>query len=64
MAMSLEDALTRRTHVTLESAQVSEQLARSAAGLLAEHLGWDDERVELEVKKYLASVQFCGATTP
>ncbi|HIF64690.1 MAG TPA: glycerol-3-phosphate dehydrogenase/oxidase [Deltaproteobacteria bacterium] len=64
MAMSLEDALTRRTHVTLESAQVSEQLARSAAALLAEHLGWDDERVELEVKKYLASVQFCGATTP
>ena len=40
--MSLEDALTRRTHVTRESAQVSEQLARSAAGLLAEHLGWDD----------------------
>ena len=64
MAMSLEDALTRRTHVTLESAQVSEKLARSAAGLLAEYLGWDDERVELEVKKYLASVQFCGATTP
>lgn len=54
MAVSLTDVLARRLHVHLRSRELGERTARAVAGLMAAHLGWSAERVEDEVRCYLA----------
>ncbi|MEV1145262.1 glycerol-3-phosphate dehydrogenase/oxidase [Micromonospora sp. NPDC049799] len=56
-ALHLEDVLTRRTHVSIESFDRGLTAARPAARLMAPVLGWDDERIEREVAHYVARVE-------
>lgn len=51
MAQTLSDALLRRTMVGL-GPRVGLDVDRAAAEVAAEHLGWDAERVEREVREY------------
>jgi glycerol-3-phosphate dehydrogenase len=55
-ALHLEDALTRRTRVSIETAHRGVDSARHAARLMGAVLGWDDARRDLEVEHYLARV--------
>ncbi|MDI6105607.1 glycerol-3-phosphate dehydrogenase/oxidase [Actinoplanes sp. NEAU-A12] len=56
-ARHLEDVLTRRTHISIETFDRGLQAARSAAALMAEPLGWTAEQVEREVAHYTARVR-------
>ncbi|MEV4389244.1 glycerol-3-phosphate dehydrogenase C-terminal domain-containing protein, partial [Micromonospora sp. NPDC049580] len=56
-ALHLEDVLTRRTHISIESFDRGLMAARPAATLMAPVLGWDDERVDREVAHYVARVR-------
>ncbi|MEU5526218.1 glycerol-3-phosphate dehydrogenase/oxidase [Micromonospora chersina] len=56
-ALHLEDVLTRRTHISIESFDRGLAAARPAAELMAPVLGWDDQRVDREVAHYLARVR-------
>ncbi|KAB1916092.1 glycerol-3-phosphate dehydrogenase/oxidase [Micromonospora sp. AMSO31t] len=51
-ALHLEDALTRRTHISIESFDGGLTAARPAAELMAPVLGWDEQRVDREVAHY------------
>ncbi|MFG3555664.1 FAD-dependent oxidoreductase [Micromonospora sp. NPDC047557] len=56
-ALHLEDVLTRRTHISIESFDRGLMAARPAAMLMAPVLGWDDERIDREVAHYVARVR-------
>lgn len=55
-AQHLEDVLTRRTHISIETWDRGLTSAEPAARLMAEVLGWSDDQVEREVENYRARV--------
>jgi len=55
-ALHLDDVLTRRTRVSIETAHRGVESAPEVADLMAGPLGWDDERRDREVEHYLARV--------
>jgi len=56
MANTLEDVLTRRLHVHLRSRERGVEVAREVARLMAPRLGWDNARVDAEVRRYAESL--------
>ena len=55
-ALHLDDVLTRRTRVSIETAHRGVDSAPQVAALMARELGWDDERTAREVAHYVARV--------
>jgi glycerol-3-phosphate dehydrogenase len=55
-ALHLDDLLARRTRISIETPHRGVDAAAAAAGLVADVLGWSDERVRAEVDVYLARV--------
>lgn len=55
-ALHLEDVLARRTRISIEAWDRGVSAAPVAAALMADVLGWDDERTEREVQNYLKRV--------
>ena len=55
-ALHLDDVLTRRTRVSIETAHRGVESAPQVARLMAGVLGWDDERTAREVAHYTARV--------
>ena len=55
-ALHLDDLLTRRTRVSIETPHRGTESARAAADIVAPVFGWDEARVEAEVAAYLARV--------
>ena len=56
-ARHLDDVLTRRTRLSIETFDRGTAAARPAAELMAAELGWDDARLEEEVDHYLRRVE-------
>ena len=56
-ARHLDDVLTRRTRISIETFDRGTASARPAASLMAGVLGWDDSRVDEEVDHYLRRVE-------
>jgi len=56
-ARHIEDVLARRTRISIESWDRGISAAPVVAGLMAPILGWDEARVEEEVRHYLARVE-------
>ena len=56
-ARHIEDVLARRTRISIESWDRGVSAAPVVAELMAPILGWDDARVEEEVRHYLARVE-------
>ncbi len=56
-ARHLDDVLTRRTRISIESFDRGTSSARTAAELMAAELGWDDAQLEDEVDHYLRRVE-------
>jgi glycerol-3-phosphate dehydrogenase len=56
-ARHLDDVLTRRTRISIETFDRGVQAARRTAELMAGVLGWDDARLEDEVDHYLRRVE-------
>jgi glycerol-3-phosphate dehydrogenase len=56
-AQHLDDVLTRRTRISIETFDRGVQAARPAAELMAGELGWDEKRREVEVDHYLRRVE-------
>jgi glycerol-3-phosphate dehydrogenase len=56
-ARHLEDVLTRRTRISIETFDRGTRSARECAQLMAGVLGWDDEQVDREVELYERRVQ-------
>ena len=56
-ARHLEDVLTRRTRISIETFDRGVAAARPAAELLAPVLGWSDEQTTREVDNYLIRVE-------
>jgi glycerol-3-phosphate dehydrogenase len=56
-ARHLEDVLTRRTRISIETWDRGLRAAESAAALMAGPLGWDEEQAADEVAHYKARVQ-------
>jgi glycerol-3-phosphate dehydrogenase len=55
-ALHLEDVLTRRTRISIETPHRGEESAHHAASVLAAELGWSPADVDREVAHYLARV--------
>ncbi|WP_245160483.1 glycerol-3-phosphate dehydrogenase C-terminal domain-containing protein [Blastococcus sp. CT_GayMR20] len=55
-ALHLDDVLTRRTRVSIETDHRGVESAPEVAALMAAVLGWDDERAGREVEHYAARV--------
>ncbi|HET7398848.1 MAG TPA: glycerol-3-phosphate dehydrogenase/oxidase [Intrasporangium sp.] len=55
-ALHLDDILTRRTRISIETPSRGVDSARAVAELVGPVLGWDAERVESEVAAYAARV--------
>ena len=55
-ALHLDDVLARRTRISIEAWDRGVSAAPVAAALMAEVLGWDDERAQSEVDHYLKRV--------
>lgn len=55
-ALHLDDVLTRRLRLSIESADRGTDAAYDAAGLVATVLGWDEERQDREVEAYIERV--------
>jgi glycerol-3-phosphate dehydrogenase len=55
-ALHLDDVLTRRTRVSIETAHRGVESAPEVAALMAEALGWTEERTAREVEHYTARV--------
>jgi glycerol-3-phosphate dehydrogenase len=55
-ALHLDDVLTRRTRVSIETAHRGVESAPEVAALMAGVLGWEGERTEREVEHYAARV--------
>jgi glycerol-3-phosphate dehydrogenase len=56
-ARHLDDVLTRRTRISIETFDRGVACARPTALLMADALGWDDARVEEEIDHYLRRVE-------
>ena len=56
-ARHLDDVLTRRTRISIETFDRGIASARPAAALMAGVLGWDEPRVDEEVDHYLRRVE-------
>ncbi len=56
-ARHLDDVLTRRTRISIESFDRGVAAARPVARLMGEQLGWDSARLEAEVDHYLRRVE-------
>ena len=56
-ARHLDDVLTRRTRISIETFDRGVKAARPAAELMAAPLGWDDTRLDGEVDHYLRRVE-------
>ena len=56
-ALHLDDLLTRRTRISIETTHRGTESARAVAEVVAPHLGWDAATVEREVETYLARVE-------
>ena len=56
-ARHLDDVLTRRTRISIETFDRGVKAAASVARLMAGELGWDDARTETEVDHYLRRVE-------
>jgi glycerol-3-phosphate dehydrogenase len=56
-ARHLDDVLTRRTRISIETFDRGVAAARPAAALMAGELGWDEERTVDEVDHYLRRVE-------
>ena len=56
-ARHLEDALARRTRVSMETAHRGVESAEHAASVMGSVLGWDERRRAREVEYYLARVE-------
>jgi glycerol-3-phosphate dehydrogenase len=55
-ALHLDDVLTRRTRVSIETAHRGVESAPEVAALMSAVLGWDEERTGREVEHYTARV--------
>jgi len=55
-ALHLDDVLTRRTRISIETGHRGVDSAPEVAALMAGALGWDDERTAREVEHYTARV--------
>ena len=55
-ALHLDDVLTRRTRISIETPHRGTESARHAAEVMAGPLGWDKAVIEREVEHYLARV--------
>lgn len=55
-ALHLDDALTRRTRISIETWDRGVTAAEPTARLMGEVLGWNDETVAREIEHYLARV--------
>jgi glycerol-3-phosphate dehydrogenase len=55
-ALHLDDTLTRRTRISIETFDRGQRCAEQVGHLMGEVLGWDDERRRREVEHYLARV--------
>ena len=56
-ARHLDDVLTRRTRISIETWDRGVSAARPVAALMATALGWSDEQQSREVEHYLARVE-------
>jgi glycerol-3-phosphate dehydrogenase len=56
-ARHLDDVLTRRTRISIETFDRGGRSARDAAGLMAPVLGWDKDQIEREVEHYQKRVE-------
>src|SRR5690606_37381587 len=56
-ARHLNDVLTRRTHISIETFHRGVAVAQEAAELLAGPLGWDDDQVKREVEYYTKRIE-------
>ncbi|MER7505695.1 glycerol-3-phosphate dehydrogenase/oxidase [Nonomuraea pusilla] len=56
-ARHLDDVLSRRTHITIETFHRGLAVAQEAAELLAGPLGWDDDQVKREVEHFTKHVE-------
>jgi glycerol-3-phosphate dehydrogenase len=56
-ARHLDDVLTRRTRISIETFDRGTRSAREAAGLMAPVLGWDTDQTEREVEHYQKRVE-------
>jgi glycerol-3-phosphate dehydrogenase len=56
-ALHLEDALARRTRISIEYPHRGVDVAEEVAGLMAPILGWDAATAEREIKIYVARVE-------
>jgi glycerol-3-phosphate dehydrogenase len=55
-ALHLDDVLTRRTRISIETSHRGVETAPRVAALMRRELGWDEERTEREVAHYTARV--------
>jgi glycerol-3-phosphate dehydrogenase len=55
-ALHLDDVLTRRTRISIQTAHRGVDSAPHVAALMARELGWDEERTAREVAHYVARV--------
>jgi glycerol-3-phosphate dehydrogenase len=56
-ALHLDDLLTRRTRISIETTDRGTESARAAAAIVAPVLGWAPDTVDREVETYLARVE-------
>lgn len=56
-ARHLDDVLTRRTRISIETFDRGTRSAREAAELMAPVLGWDNDHIEREVRHYEKRVE-------
>ena len=56
-ALHLDDLLTRRTRISVETKDRGVTASRPAAGIMAQALGWDRATVEREITHYEARVR-------
>jgi glycerol-3-phosphate dehydrogenase len=57
LAQTVEDVLVRRTHLYYEHPDRGIPAARRVAELMAGELGWNEERIEAETRRYLESAR-------
>ncbi|SNY74683.1 glycerol-3-phosphate dehydrogenase [Nocardia amikacinitolerans] len=56
-ALHLDDVLTRRTRLSVETGDRGVLVAAEVARLVAPYLGWDEERIEREIETYRVRVE-------